>query len=290
MTIRVVTDSAADIPHTLVEELGITVVPMVLMFGDEELQDGVDIDSDTFFERLGAASSIPSTAQPASGVFVETYQRLIADGATAIISIHVAGKLSGTIESARQGAATLDGSVPIVHVDSESASLGEGVVAIEAARALARGATFEEAEAVALDVVRRSHLFLTVDTLEYLQRGGRLGKGAELFGSLLQIKPILEISGGALEVLGRVRRRRKSLDELAARAGEFMPVVTLIGVHGAAADDLERAMAPLIAQAPDAEVLRSQITPTIGVHGGPGTIGLGVVTPPDEDSPSAATP
>ena len=153
------------------------------MFGDEELQDGVDIDSDTFFERLDATSSIPSTAQPASGVFVETYQHLIADGATGILSIHVAGQLSGTIESARQGAATLDGSVPIVHVDSESASLGEGVVAIEAARALARGATFEEAEAVARDVVRRSHLFLTVDTLEYLQRGGRLGKGAELFGS-----------------------------------------------------------------------------------------------------------
>ena len=290
MTIRVVTDSAADIPQNLVEELGIAVVPMVLMFGDEELQDGVDIDSDTFFERLDATSSIPSTAQPASGVFVETYQHLIADGATGILSIHVAGQLSGTIESARQGAATLDGSVPIVHVDSESASLGEGVVAIEAARALARGATFEEAEAVARDVVRRSHLFLTVDTLEYLQRGGRLGKGAELFGSLLQIKPILEITGGALEVLGRVRRRRKSLDELAARAGEHLPAATVIGVHGASEDDLERALAPLIAQSPDAEVLRWQITPTIGVHGGPGTIGLGVVTPPDEDSPSAAIP
>lgn len=290
MTIYVVTDSASDIPGPLVDELKISVVPLVLMFGDEELEDGVDIDSDAFFKRLEASSSIPTTTQPASGVFLEVYQRLIDQGATGIISIHVAGGLSGTIESARQGAAALDAAIPIVHVDSESASLGEGVVAIETARAVARGATLEEAEAVAHDVIRRSHLFLTVDTLEYLQRGGRLGKGAELFGSLLRIKPILEITGGALIVLGRVRRRRKSLEELANRVSEHLPAAAIVGVHGAAEADLEQALAPLIEQSPDAEVLRGQITPAIGVHGGPGTIGLGIVTPPDEDSPSAATP
>lgn len=290
MTIRVVTDSAGDIPAPLVEELGITIVPLMLIFGDEELRDGIDIDSDSFFERLASVSDMPSTAQPASGAFVDVYQRLIDDGATGIVSVHIAGQLSGTIESARQGAAAVATDVPIVHVDSESASLGSGVVAIEVARALKRGAGLEDIDAVARDVIRRSHLFLTVDTLEYLRRGGRLGRGQELFGSMLQIKPILEIKGGALEVLGRVRRRRKSLAELSARASEFLPAAMIAGVHGAAADDLETVLAPLLAQSPDAEVLRGQISPVIGVHGGPGTLGVGVVTPPDEDSPSAARP
>jgi DegV family protein with EDD domain len=290
MTVRVVTDSAGDIPQPLAEELGITVVPLVLIIDDEELRDGVDIDSDGFFVRLAAASDMPSTAQPAAGVFVEVYQGLIDDGATGIISVHIAGELSGTIESARQAAATFDTGVPIVHIDSQSASLGEGVVAIEVARALGRGASLEDAVAVGRDVIRRSHLFLTVDTLEYLRRGGRLGRGQELFGSMLQIKPILEIKDGALEVLARVRRRRKSLNELTARASEFLPGAIVAGVHGAAQDDLETVLAPLIEQSPDAEVMRGQISPVIGVHGGPGTLGVGVVTPPDEDSPSAATP
>jgi DegV family protein with EDD domain len=290
MTLHVVTDSAGDIPRALVEELGITVVPLVLIFGDNELRDGVDIDSDTFFERLAEASDMPSTTQPAAGVFLAAYRDLIEDGATGIISVHVAGQLSGTIESARQAAATLDAGIPIVHIDSQSASLGEGVVAIEVARALGRGASLEDAVAVGHDVIRRSHLFLTVDTLEYLRRGGRLGRGQELFGSMLQIKPILEIKDGTLEVLARVRRRRKSLSELTARAAEFLPGAIIAGVHGAAHDDLEYALAPLIEQAPNTEVVRGQISPVIGVHGGPGTLGIGVVTPPDEDSPSAATP
>ena len=212
MTVRVVSDSTCDIPASLVSELGISLVPLTVRFGDEEFLDGVDITSEQFFKRLQREQATPSTAAPAPGQFREVYERLITDGATAIVSIHISAKLSATYEAARQAAEGL--SVPVLLVDSGLFSLGTGVGVIEAAKAAAAGRTAEEVQAVAADTFRRTHVFVTLETLEYLRRGGRLSRGQEIVGTLLKVKPILAAQDGEVAAIGRIRTKQKAVEDI----------------------------------------------------------------------------
>lgn len=283
MSIRIVTDSTCDIPVELVKKLNISVVPMTLIFGDEELRDGVDITSEQFFKRLARDEHHPTTAQPAAGVFRDTYERLIADGATEIVSIHVSSRLSGTLESARQGAAGLP--VRIILVDSQFASLALGVGVLQAARAVEGGVTAEQARGVAEDVFRRSHIFFTLETLEYLRKGGRLSRGQELIGSLLKVKPLITIAGGEVEVVGRVRTKQKAMEELVTRVAAMRPLRHTMALHATTPQDLTYLSERLRGIAPDATHVEGRITPVVGVHVGPGAVGIGCVTAPDALSP-----
>ena len=283
--LKIVTDSTSDLPPEAIAALGITVVPLSILFGDEELLDGVDIQSDQFFRRLQREPVTPTTAQPPSGLFRQAYERLIAQGATEIISIHVSEKLSGTLESARQGAAGIEG-VRFAHIDSRSVSLGLGVGVMDAAQAAIAGEAFEDVEARAIDLFRRTHVFFTLETLEYLRRGGRMSRGQEFIGTLLKVKPILGIVDGEVAALGRVRTKQRAVEDLLERCADLRPLQHAFVMHGTTPDEATYVRERLAAIDGDATITLGRLTPVLGVHAGPGVLGMGVVTEPDEHSPS----
>lgn len=287
MTVRIVTDSTADLPPEIVEAHGITVVPLSVFFGDEELLDGVDITSDRFFRRLGREKTLPTTSQPSPGRFRETYERLRDDGATEIVSIHVSSKLSGTCESARQAMEGLTG-VRVVLVDSLTTSLALGLGVIAAAEAVARGADADEVARTATQQFARTHVFIMLDTLEYLRRGGRIGRGMEIVGSLLHVKPLATIEDGAVASLGRARTRQKAIEALIDRASAFRPISAVAAMHATTPDDLEYLVTRLRGIAPDAPVIVNRLTPVIGVHSGPGVLAF-VVVSADPQAPAVLT-
>lgn len=280
--IRIVTDSTCDLPPEAVQALGITVVPLTVMFGEEELRDGVDITAEQFFRRLGREKALPTTAAPGPGVFRAVYERLLSEGATRILSVHLSSKLSATLESARQGGAGL----PVTHVDTLQISLALGVCVMEAARAVQQGATAEQAEAVALDTARRAQMFFTLETLEYLRRGGRMSRGQEFFGSLLQIRPVIAIEHGELTPVARMRTKQKAVEEILRRCAEMRPVSLTYALHASTPDELAHLRDRLHGLASESRYVESRITPVIGVHVGPGAIAVGVVRAPDAQSPS----
>jgi DegV family protein with EDD domain len=283
MTVRIVTDSTSDLPPALAAEMGIAVVPLTVRFGDEELLDGVDITSEQFFKRLQREAKNPSTAQPSPGQFREVYERLASEGATAIVSCHISSKLSGTFESARQAAEGL--SIPVHLVDSRYFSLALGVGVVEAAKAARNGQPAEEVKAVAEDTFRRTHIFFTLETLEYLRRGGRLSRGQEVVGTLLKVKPILTAVDGEVEAVGRIRTKPKALEEIVSRIGDKRPWASTFAIHATTPDDIDYVNDRFRGLAPEVPILTSRMGPVIGVYAGPGGVGVGCVTAPDGDSP-----
>jgi DegV family protein with EDD domain len=284
MTVHVVTDSTCDIPPALITDLGITIVPLSVRFGDEELLDGVEITSEQFFKRLQREQATPSTAAPSSGQFREAYERLIAEGATGIVSVHLSAKLSATHEAAKQGAEGL--SIPIHVVDSGLFSLGLGLGAVEAAKAAQAGCTVEQVQAVAEDTFRRSQVFVTLETLEYLRRGGRLSRGQEILGTLLKVKPILASSEGEVVAVGRIRTKQKAVEDILSRLADLRPWAYVYVVHATTPDELAYVTDRYRGLSPETPVLTGRMTPVIGVHAGPGGIGIGCVSAPDDQSPA----
>lgn len=279
--IRIVTDSTCDLPSEAIQAFGITVVPLTVLFGEEELRDGVDITAEQFFRRLGREKALPATAAPGPGVFRGVYERLIAEGATQILSIHLSGKLSATLESAKQGGAGL----PVTHVDTLQVSLALGVCVLEAARAVQQGATVEQAAAVALDTARRTQIFFTLETLEYLRRGGRMSRGQEFFGSLLQIKPVITLEHGEVVPVARMRTKQKAVEEILRRCSAMRPVSATFALHASTPDELAHLRVRLHGLAADSRYMEARITPVIGVHVGPGAVAVGAVRMPDAESP-----
>ena len=283
MTLHIVTDSTCDLPRDAIEALGITVVPLSILFGDEELLDGVDIQADQFFRRLERDPHMPTTAQPAPALFARAYQRLIDEGATEILSIHLAAQLSGTLESARQGAQGLEGA-RIEHLDSTTVSLGLGIGVMEAARSARAGVSLDLVRAQAEDRFRRTHIFVTLDTLEYLRRGGRMTRGQEWLGTLLKVKPVLSIEGGEVVPVGRVRTRQRAIEDILARCADLRPVEHLFVLHSTTPEEADFARERVAALDAGAPITVGRVTPVVGVHGGPGILGVGVVTAPDAQS------
>jgi DegV family protein with EDD domain len=287
MVIRIVTDSTCDLPPELVAEHGITVVPLVVLFGDEALQDGIDISAERFFKRLVRESKLPTTSQPAPAAFRAAYERLRDEGATEILSIHISGKLSKTLESARQAAEGLEG-VRVVHIDSELTTLALGMGVVRAAEAVAAGHSLDETAEFVRGHFRRTHTLFLVDTLEYLRRGGRIGRAQEIVGSLLKVKPILSLQDGEVVPVGRARTKQKAIEEMLRRASEFRPIAETMAVHASTPDDLQYLVERLHGLAPLARLTVGRVTPVIGVHAGPGLLACAVVTA-ETDSPSPAT-
>jgi DegV family protein with EDD domain len=283
MSVRVVTDSTSDIPPQVAADLGVCIVPLMVLFGDEELRDGVDVTSEQFFKRLMREATTPTTAQPSVGAFREVFEALVADGATAIVSCHLSAKLSGTYESARQAAEGL--SVPVLLVDSGQVSLGLGVGVLQAAKAARDGATAQQVQAVAADVFRRTRTYITLETLEYLRRGGRLSRGQELVGSLLKVKPILEIKDGEVEAVARIRTKQKAIEEILSRCADLRPWQFAFAVHATTPQEVEYIADRFRGLSEETPVMTGRMTPVLGVHAGLGGVGLGVVSAPDEASP-----
>ena len=271
----IVLDSTADLPDAADRFPNWRIVPLHVRFGDESLRDGVDIDAATFYERLRDSSVFPTTSQPTPADFLACYEEL--GSYERIFSLHVSARVSGTLASAETAAAELgDGRVRAIDTETASASITMLALAIQ--RRLERGTSDEEIDALAERYLRERGLLFTVDTLEFLQRGGRIGKAAAFAGTLLQVKPILSIRDGEVEPIKRVRGERKAFAELAAALETETrdePAYRLAVAHAAAPERAAELEALVREQRPNADLeLVVTLGAVIGAHAGPGTLAL----------------
>ena len=229
MTTQILVDSTADIPPERARELGITVVPLTVLFGDESFLDGVELDGPAFYQRLVSSQQVPTTSTPSPGLFEEAYRNMIASGATAILALHIGSGLSGTF-SASQAAAdavTASTQVPIAVLDSRSVSGGCGLPAEIVAAEAREGASLEQVKVHAESLIARVRLVAVLDTLEYLKRGGRIGGAQAMLGTLLSVKPLLEVRDSQVVPLERVRTRSKALERIGQIISELGPLEAL---------------------------------------------------------------
>lgn len=272
--IRVVTDSSCDLTEETLSELGIGLVPLRIRFGEEELVDRHELSAKEFWSRCAASPVLPSTAAPSPGQFQAELEALAAAGAEGIVCVDLSSKMSATIDSARQAARALEERIPVRVVDSLSVSLGLGLVVTEAARAAAAGAGLDEVVAVAERSVGSMRLYGAIDTLENLKKGGRIGGARALLGSVLAIKPVIEVRDGVVEQESKQRTRSKSLRYLADKVTSAGPVRRL-AVFSADAPDVDELMNLLAGVVPsEGPVLFGDVGPVIGSHSGPGAIGV----------------
>jgi DegV family protein with EDD domain len=275
MTVRIVTDSTADLPAALAQDMGIAVVPLNVHFGDEVFTDGDTIHSDEFYQRLVSSSSLPKTSQPAIGAFMETYQQLLAD-ADGIVSVHISSQVSGTVNAAQLAVSEL-GSNAIEVVDTLQASLALGLIAIAAAKVAQSGGSLAEVVAEAKSASQRARFFGLVETLEYLEKGGRIGKAQALLGSLLRIKPILTLREGVAHPVEKVRTRAKGLERLAAIAAELAPIEAIGVMSSDVAEDSKLIIDALTKHIPGSDPVVSRFGPILGTYLGPGSLGVAVL-------------
>ncbi len=276
MPVKIVTDSVADIPAEVIAELGITVIPLLVRFGEDTYHDGIDITTDQFYEKLVNSKVMPSTAVPSMDMFARTYARL-AEETDEILVIMLSSKLSGLYNAALQSVELMKGECRIKVVDSGCAVMMQGFVVIKAARAARDGASLDEI----LEIVRRElprvEMRAAFDTLEYLKRGGRIGRAAALMGSMLRINPLITIKDGVVEPAGRARSRAKAIDLLYDFAAGYSHIEELAVEGGACSEDVDFLVERLGAIFPKERIYRSRTTPVIGVHTGPGLILVAVL-------------
>jgi DegV family protein with EDD domain len=272
MAVRIVTDSASDLPQSVCDELGIEVVPLTIRFGNTEYVDRKELSTEEFWRKLASSTVLPETAAPSVGAFEETFRALADGGADGIVCVNLSAKLSATMQSAQVAAKALDGLCPVSIVDSMSASMGIGNLVLHAARRAQDGADLDtivhEVEA------RRDHqrVLAALDTLEYLRKGGRIGGAQALLGSMLSIKPIVAVVDGAVEPAGKVRTRSKALQFIVERIPTHG--VERVAVLHASAPDVDEFVALVQPRVPEADVVVGHIGPVIGVHTGPRVLGV----------------
>jgi DegV family protein with EDD domain len=268
-TVAVVTDSTCDLPADRVEQLGIHVVPLVVRIDDVTYQDGTELSPAAYYEKLGSARSLPTTSQPSMGRFKAAYEKIEADD---VVSIHISGKLSGTVGSARAAAEQLPGK-RIRVIDSQAVSLAMGYIAQAAAETALAGATFEEVGASAEGVLPRAGFYAVLDTLQHAQRSGRKSAPQALVGSVLQVKPIIALRGGAIESLDKPRTMRKAAErlfELSARDAPF----GYLGIAHAANEPLAHELAERLASIWSGTIDVVTTGAVIGTHCGPGAAAI----------------
>ncbi|HEX9989236.1 MAG TPA: DegV family protein [Chloroflexia bacterium] len=277
--IAFVTDSTAGIPADLVKKYNITVVPLQVIFGTETFRDGIDLTQDEFFERLKAAKTLPTTSQPSVGDFEEAYKPLVDDpGVDSIISVHLSTGLSGTHNAASQAAERFkgEGGKKISVVDTQTVYMAEGLMVLDGIREAEQGKSHDE---IVSNIERTKHnakILVLVDTLEYLQKGGRIGGAQAFLGGLLNVKPILHVEGGRVEPLERVRTRRKAMErlvELGVEGAKGRPCRICIG-HAQAPEDAKTLAGMVREKMNVVEEYSSDLGPVISTHTGPGVLGF----------------
>jgi len=271
MVVKVVTDSTADLPSQLAQELGITVVPVYVRFGEEVYRDRVSISEDEFYERLTHDPVHPSTVQPGPQDFLEVYQKLSPD-ADGIVSIHVSGKLSGTCNSALMAKEMLETKCPVEVVDSETLSMSLGLTAIAAATVAKAGESLDKVVEETKQAIPKIHLFALLDTLEYLKRGGRIGKVKALLGSVLSVKPMLAVKDGELVPAGQVRTRAKGIDKLFDFVKNTADIQDLAVVYNTTPDEAQNLAGRIGSVFVREKIRLARLGPGLGVHAGPGAL------------------
>ena len=273
MNVKVVTDSTADLPPEIVKELGITVVPLYILFGHEKFRDRIDISEDEFYDRLVKDPVHPTTTQPTPRDFTGCYQKLSkkADG---IISIHISGKLSGTCNSAIQGAKQVKDGCPVEVIDSRTVSMALGLLVKAAAVMAKEGNGLKNIVTEVRRITDELDIMVIFDSLKSLAKGGRIGKGKALLGSLLNVKPVLKMKDGEFEPSGRVRNRAMGVQKLVnyvKEAGEVKERSVIYSTTPEEAGALALKIEPLL---PGVEISIARLGPVLGVHGGPGVLAV----------------
>jgi DegV family protein with EDD domain len=271
MTVRIVTDSTSDLPAELARELEITVVPLNVHFGLDTFQDGVDMNADQFYHRLLTSPILPKTSAPSPGLFKRNYEDLARNGHD-VVSIHISSKLSGTYEAALAGKQALNNGSRVEVFDSMSATMGVGLLAIAAAKAARSGAGLNEV----VDLVRQSidkvHMVCALDTLDFLQKGGRVGKAQAWLGSLLNIKPIISMAEGEVVPLERVRTYGKAVDRARQLLQTHIPARELAIVYSTDPQEGKRMIDYAKSVSPQQRVCLARLGPVLGTYVGPNSL------------------
>ena len=268
MTIKIVTDSSADLPAQLVQELGITVVPLYVRFGDEVYRERVDITEDEFYQKLLHGTVHPVTIQPSPQDFANVYQKLSPE-ADGIVSIHISSKLSGTCNSALQGKKMIEKGCPIEVVDSQSITMGLGLIDIVAATAAKAGEGLQQVVEEAKQAIPNTRVLGLLDTLKYLLLGGRIGKAKALLGSILKVKPMIALKDGEVVPAGQARTRTKGIQRLFDFVKDTSNIQDLAILHSTTPDEaqtLAERVDPIFTKE---RIKFARLGTTLGVHGGP---------------------
>ena len=276
MPVKVVTDSVADLPPQVVKELGITVIPLNVRFGEEVYRDGIDLTSEQFYQKLTTSKILPVTSVPSPGAFAEAYDKL-AEETDEILVIALSAKLSGTYEVARQSIGLMKRKCRVEVVDSQWAVMAEGFLVITAARAAQAGASLEELLGIIRDNIPRVDMRAAFDTLEYLRRGGRIGAASAFLGSRLKIHPIITMKDGVVERGGMARSRSKAIDHLYQFTTSYSHIEELAVENAACPDDADLFVEQLSTKFPKERIYRTNTTPVIGTHTGPGLLLVAVM-------------
>jgi DegV family protein with EDD domain len=279
--IRVVTDSACDLPDSLLAEFAIGLVPLRIRFGEEELIDRTELSTKEFWSRCRQFDGLPETSAPSPGQFQTAFEAMRVEGADGVVCVNLSSKLSATIEAARQGAKALEGSLPVRVVDSLSVTLGQGLVTIEAAARARDGGDLDQVATAAEGAVARLKVYGAIDTLENLKRGGRIGGAQALLGSLLSIKPVIQVTGGQVEEESKQRTRGRALRYLVSKVRDAGPIDRMAAC-GADAPDMDEFLRLLRGVTSQSNLLVGEIGPVIGTHAGPGTVGVAWLSAPTQ--------
>ena len=273
--VAIITDSSAYLPQKIVDALDIHVVPLTLHWGDDSYRDGEDIQAKEFYERLAVSDTIPTTSQVTVNEFNQLFEELLDDG-YAVFAMLISSGISGTVTSARQAAANFP-NASIALMDSQLVSMALGFMVMTVARAAQDGATLEECQALAKEVYPKIGVYFTVETLKYLNKGGRINTAKRLLGSALNIKPIMEIRDGKIELVESVISRKKAIQrmlELVERDIAEREPVSISTFHAKAEKYNQALMTEAIERFKPIETVTTFVSPVIGTHTGPGTLSI----------------
>ena len=275
--IAIVTDSTAYIPSDLIQKHNLTVAPQVLIWGEETFEDGVDIQPDEFYARLKTSKAMPTTSQVSISKMKSTFEDLVKQGYD-VLAIFLSAKLSGTIQSAIQAKDMMDAAgEKVTFIDSNSTAMALGFQVLTVARAVEDGANLEEAVALAEKAREHTGVYFAVDTLEFLHRGGRIGGAQRFLGTALNMKPVLAVQGGRVEAVERIRTKSKAIDrvlELVMEQCQGKSPIHLATLHAAAEDEARTLLDKAAKELNPTESILTSVSPVVGTHAGPGTVGL----------------
>ncbi len=275
--VRIVTDSACDLTDQLVKEHNVTVVPLTIRFGDAEFEDRRQLTPTEFWERCRGKGALPETSAPSPGAFQAAYQHAVDDGADAVLCLTISSKVSGTYDSARTAAETFDAK-PVQVIDTYSLTMGQGLLVIAAAEEAASGSGLDDLVAATRDRIGRTRIYGVLGGLEHLQRGGRIGGARALVGSLLNIKPVIQLKDGEVAEESKQRTRARALAYLTEKVRADAPVER-IAVADGACDDFAEVMTSLQDIATEHPIFSVDLGPVVGTHAGPNTVGVCYIVP-----------
>ena len=270
-SVAIVTDSVADLPPQVAEEFGITVVPLVVRFGADVYRDGLDLNPDQFYGKLKTSRVLPVTSMPSPAAFADAYDKL-AEKTNEIVVISLTSKLSATYQVALQAVGLMKRQCRVEVIDSQWAVMAQGFITMAAAKAAQAGANLDEVLGVARQTIHRVDMRAAFDTLEYLERGGRIGKAQAFLGSLLKVNPVIGMKDGEVHPYARERSRPKAIDHLYNFAASFGNVEGLAVEYATDLDETNKLIERLHSKYPQVPIYLSRASPVIGTHTGPGLI------------------